>query len=119
MAKEFKYAGFGNQNAKKAKIWEQALKRALARWSGETVHAGLDKIADTVVRAAGAGDMWAIKEIGDRVDGRAAQSSEVTVHEGRKRVEELSDAELADIASGRGSGTADAESGPSEPAEIH
>lgn len=110
---------YGNQHAKKAKIWEQALKRALARWSGETVHAGLDKIADTVVKAAASGDMWAIKEIGDRIDGKAAQSSEVTVHEGRKRVEELTDAELADIAAGRGSGTADEADGAGEPAEFH
>lgn len=65
----------GNQNAKKAKIFEEAVKRALARSSGESVDAGLDKVADRLVIAANAGEQWAIKEIADRLDGRAVQST--------------------------------------------
>ncbi len=69
----------GNQNAAKAKIWQQALKRALTRWSGESVDAGLDKLADKVVKAAGDdGDQWAIMEIANRCDGRPAQSVSVS-----------------------------------------
>ena len=69
----------GNQNAAKAKIWQQALKRALTRWSGESVDAGLDRLADKVVKAAGDdGDQWAIMEIANRCDGRPAQSVSVS-----------------------------------------
>ena len=64
----------GNQFAKKAKIWEQAIKRALARASSESVDAGLDKGADQLVKAFYAGEQWAVKEVGDRVDGKSAQA---------------------------------------------
>lgn len=64
----------GNQNARKAKIWEQALKRALARASNATVDAGLDKIADTVVSQAMEGNKDAWQEIGQRLDGKVPQA---------------------------------------------
>jgi hypothetical protein len=60
----------GNQNAKKAKIWEQAIKRALARRANSTVDHGLDELADKIVAAAASGDAWALKEVGDRMDGK-------------------------------------------------
>lgn len=72
-------APLGNQSARKAKIWEQAIKRALARASGETVDAGLDKCADRLVAAAFVdGEQWALREIGDRMDGKSAQSLTVS-----------------------------------------
>jgi len=64
----------GNQNAKKAKLWEQALKRALARASNATVDAGLDKVADVVVAQAMEGNKDAWAEIGNRVDGKVPQA---------------------------------------------
>lgn len=64
----------GNQNARKAKLWEQALKRALARAAGSTVDAGLDKIADKVVAQAMNGDKDAWDEIAVRIDGKPAQA---------------------------------------------
>ena len=72
-------APVGNKNARKAKIWEQALKRALARYSGETVDAGLDRLADRMVKAAMEHDDYAaaaqiIERIGDRMDGKPAQA---------------------------------------------
>jgi hypothetical protein len=69
-------APVGNQNAKKAKLWEQALKRALARIVDEpekTVEKGLDKCADKLVSAAVGGEQWALREIGDRIDGKPIQ----------------------------------------------
>lgn len=75
----------GNQNAKKAKAWEQALKRALARKAladgaeEVTFHGGLNAIADKVVNAANEGQQWAIKEIGERMDGKAVQGVEGTI----------------------------------------
>ena len=67
-------APLGNQNARKAKVWEQAIKRALARYAGSTIEAGLDSLADKLVAAGMAGDQWALKEIGDRMDGKPAQA---------------------------------------------
>lgn len=77
-------APLGNQNAAKAKRWQKALERALARASSSDVDAGLDKVADRVVKAAteetgpDAREAW--KEIGDRIDGKAAQ--EITGKDG-------------------------------------
>lgn len=64
----------GNQNAVRAKKWREAIMRALARKSG-TVDQGLDTAADKLVTLAiDEGDKWALEEIGDRVDGKPAQS---------------------------------------------
>jgi hypothetical protein len=67
-------APIGNQNARKAKIWEQAIKRALARKANSTVDNGLDLLADQIVAQAAAGEAWALKEVGDRLDGKPAQA---------------------------------------------
>ncbi len=73
----------GNQNAAKAKIWQLALKRALSRYSGKDVDAGLDKLADKVVKAAmETDDQWPIMEIANRCDGKPAQSVSVSGEEG-------------------------------------
>ena len=68
-------APVGNQNAKKAKRWQSALDRAMARFSeGTGVDGGLEKCAEQVVKAAMAGEQWALIEIGNRYDGKPAQS---------------------------------------------
>lgn len=66
-------APLGNQNAARAKLFHDALKRALAR-SGGSVDKGLNKVCDKLVDAALAGEQWAIKEVADRVEGKPAQS---------------------------------------------
>lgn len=66
----------GNRNAAKAKRWQKALERALARSSNQDTDAGLDEIADTVVASAKSGDTQAWKEIGDRMDGKVPQGLE-------------------------------------------
>lgn len=65
-------APLGNQNAKKAKLFESALKRALARAHG-SVDAGLDVICDRIVAEAIA-DQNIRRDIADRIDGKPAQS---------------------------------------------
>jgi hypothetical protein len=75
-------APVGNQFARKAKIWEQAIKRALARASGESVDKGLDKLADQLVAKAAEGDTWALREVGDRLDGKPAQATELSGPDG-------------------------------------
>jgi hypothetical protein len=67
-------APVGNKFAAKAKIWEQAIKRALARKSNDSIDKGLDTLADRLVEAAEKGDQWALREIGDRLDGKPAQA---------------------------------------------
>lgn len=65
----------GNTNAKKARIWEQAIKRALARKANSTVDAGLDKLADQLVSMAiDDKQPWAMIEVGNRMDGKPAQA---------------------------------------------
>lgn len=71
-------APLGNQNAKKAKRWQDALVKALARFETQdgTIKAGqaLDKIAEAVVLKALTGDKDSIAEIGNRLDGKPAQA---------------------------------------------
>ena len=67
-------APLGNQNAKKAKRWQKAIERALARESNDSIDAGLDRAATTVVRSAFAGEQWALREIGERIDGKVPQA---------------------------------------------
>lgn len=58
----------GNNNATKNKPWAEALrKRALTRKS-------LERIADKLLDMAEGGDMDAIKELGDRIDGKPTQA---------------------------------------------
>jgi hypothetical protein len=68
----------GNKNAAKAKVWEGALRAALAQFEDKDkkIEPGqaLRKIAEKVVVRAIEGDKDAIKEIGDRLDGKAAQA---------------------------------------------
>lgn len=68
----------GNQNAKKAKRWQDALNKALARFEsdGLKVKAGeaLDKVAETVVQQALAGNKDAWQEISQRLDGKVPQA---------------------------------------------
>lgn len=109
----------GNPNGRIGdKPWREALRRALARAAGKNggVAEGLDSIAAAVVTLAQQGDMNAIKEIADRLDGKAAQSVDVNMtHE--RPIAELTDAELTRIAAERGSsaGVAEAQAGPTKP----
>ena len=64
----------GNQNAARAKRWQQAIQRALARASSKDVDAGLDSAADKLVALAIEGDKWAIDHLADRIDGKPHQS---------------------------------------------
>jgi|GEM_PF-1475224 len=71
----------GNQNAAKNKPWADALRRALVRFDNGKENA-LNLIADQTVALAVLGEQWAIKEIAERMDGKAAQSVAVTGADG-------------------------------------
>lgn len=64
----------GNTNRANGKLFEQALKRALARRSEENCSAGLDLVADELVNNAINGEQWAVLAVRDTIDGKPAQS---------------------------------------------
>ena len=61
------------------KAFRDALRRAVRKREKEGDNKGvqlLDVIAERTVAAAAAGESWAVREIGDRLDGKPAQSIE-------------------------------------------
>jgi hypothetical protein len=67
-------APVGNKNAAKAKVWAAAINRALERRkpADERVKA-IDELADKLLGLCFDGDLAALKELGDRLDGKAVQ----------------------------------------------
>lgn len=66
-------APIGNKNACKGKVWADALHRAIAQDQGKRVRLAAEKLLDEAAR----GQQWAIKELGDRLDGRPKQETSV------------------------------------------
>lgn len=67
-------APVGNQNGKKGKLFYNQLRVALVQEDSRK----LRNIAQKLVDAAEKGEPWAVKEIMDRVDGKAVQSTEIS-----------------------------------------
>ena len=69
----------GNTISADGRRWRQAINKAVSREVGSKRNRimALDKLADTLVDAGLAGDIAAIKEIGNRLDGMAHQSVSV------------------------------------------
>ena len=68
----------GNQAAADGRRWRQAINRAVSRKkSARSKVIALDALADKLVEAGLAGDISALKEIGNRLDGMAHQSISV------------------------------------------
>jgi hypothetical protein len=72
----------GNQNALKKRRFTEVLERALLTDDG----AKLRTIAEKLIGMAEAGDLGAIREIFDRLEGKPRQSME---HSGRMTLEQL------------------------------
>jgi len=87
-------APLGNQNAKNHHEWKTALRHALGKYESGTIKKGtaLREIAAKLIEKALDGDMGAIKEIADRLDGRPHQAF-IEIDDNRSR-EQLSTAEL-------------------------
>jgi hypothetical protein len=64
----------GNQNSKKGKLFYNQLRVALVQEDSRK----LRNIAEKLVKAAEDGEPWAIKEVIDRVDGKAVQATEIS-----------------------------------------
>jgi hypothetical protein len=73
----------GNQNAARAKVWRSAIERALERRKPlrERLKA-IDDLADALLDKALTGDLAALQEFGNRMDGKPAQSLHVTSEDG-------------------------------------
>ena len=71
-------APLGNNNAKKGKLFYEQLRKALIQEDRKR----LVNIAEKLVKAAENGDAWAIKEVIDRVDGKAIQATEISGADG-------------------------------------
>lgn len=75
-------APIGNQNAANGKKWRAAIDRALDKTPRVAGLEALDQIAKVLIAKALAGEQWAIDMIGNRLDGKPAQSVEVAGPDG-------------------------------------
>lgn len=66
-------APLGNKNAAKAKLWSAAIERALKKRSKVDAKEALDKLAEQLLLKCDQGDITALKELGDRLEGKPAQ----------------------------------------------
>jgi hypothetical protein len=71
-------APVGTLNAAKQKRWYEALDRAIKQDEGQRLRAAAEKLLDL----AAAGEMWAVKELGDRLDGKPTQQTEISGPDG-------------------------------------
>lgn len=71
-------APLGNKNATKNKLWADALNRALLAEDGKKLRA----LAEKLIARAEEGDVTALKEIGDRMDGKPTQQTELSGPDG-------------------------------------
>jgi len=67
-------APLGNRNAAKAKLWTAAIQRALDKRSRRDQVEALDELAEKLLAACESGEGWALKELGDRLEGKPAQA---------------------------------------------
>lgn len=76
-------APLGNQNAADGKVWRAAIRRALRkRGDSESRTEALDKLAEALLRACEEGQIPALRELGDRLEGKAAQQINVAGADG-------------------------------------
>lgn len=62
----------GRSGRLKDTLWADAIRRALKRREDKDPRA-LEKLADVLVKMAEGGDLGALKELADRIDGKPAQ----------------------------------------------
>lgn len=66
----------GNTNSAKGREWANAIKRALAKRSRSMQIDALDELAEKLLGLCDMSDLGALKELGDRLDGKASQPLE-------------------------------------------
>ena len=75
----------GNHNAAKGKLFYNQLRKVLVQED----QLKLRQIAEKLVEAAQEGEAWAVKEIMDRVDGKAVQSTTFEDAEGNSLLQAI------------------------------
>lgn len=65
----------GNNNAGKNKPFWRAIDRAIAQDNGKRLRDAAEKLLDLAAN----GEQWAVKELGDRLDGKAHQSIDAKI----------------------------------------
>jgi hypothetical protein len=68
----------GNKNARKGKLFYDQLRKVLVQNDSLKLRQVTEKLVDAAVD----GEAWAVKEIIDRMDGKAVQATELTGPEG-------------------------------------
>ena len=104
----------GNRNSANHKLWAEAIKRAIARRGPGLVN-GLNKLADQFIDAVERGDVD-FKELGDRLDGKAAQALDISVERASQR--NMGDSELLEIVTANSSSGTPSETGSEEQSEV-
>lgn len=105
----------------KDKPYREALRRAIARAEDADKPHTLDRIADRHLMDAAGGDMQAIKELADRIDGRPAQESSLTIDD-KRDASDWTRSELVAFlndARARGDRTSEADGRTIEPDSVH
>ena len=64
----------GNKNNQKGSMWNSALRKAITQDDGKRLRFAAEKLLDL----AADGTPWAVKELADRLDGKAFQSVQVS-----------------------------------------
>ena len=63
-----------NYSSKSNRLWAETLRRAVVQSDAER----LRQIAEALIDKAASGDVSAIKELGDRIDGKSVATTELT-----------------------------------------
>lgn len=71
----------GNTNGRRAKVWSQAIERALKKRSKVDQSEALDILAEKLLTLCDDGNLQALQELGNRIEGKPAQSVDMTITE--------------------------------------
>jgi hypothetical protein len=63
----------GNQNSARGRVWRDAINRVLERRSRAQRVAELELLAEKLIDKCHEGDIQALREFGDRIEGKPAQ----------------------------------------------
>jgi len=72
----------GNQNARKGKLFADQLRKVLVQNDAFKLRQVTEKLVDAAVE----GEPWAVKEVIDRMDGKAVQATEISGPDGAEFV---------------------------------
>lgn len=106
---------------KSDKIWRDAVMRAVRRIHEDGDAQALERLADTLVAKGLEGDTPALKEIGDRLDGKPSQESTVTLTHKHDATDWTRDELVAFLnnASNGGDRASKTEGRPKRPDRVH